>query len=255
MRWLIWIGAVAYIALRLGAAGLARVALGRPASCIGVRARRRRRGDAHARLGARAGRRPARRCCPTSIRCARSRARTGGASSRRRRALLGVTHAVNAALVVGVHRPERRVRPGTLLSLTVPALSCRRCSGTARSARRSCPSSATSTWRCATRACAGRRATTRARSRPSARRSRSAVPARGLPVSGRDVRRRRRGRGRPLARAASTPIRRAGCWARSLSMCWRWGSTRRCCCATSCGRCSRSSARAIACPSPRCARR
>ena len=39
--------------------------------------------------------------------------------------------------------------------------------------------------------------------------------------------------------AASTPARRAGCWARARSCCWRWRSTRRCCCATCCARCSR----------------
>ena len=59
-------------------------------------------------------------CCPTSMPCAPSPPATG-AGSARRRALLAVAHAVNAALIA-VFTELTSAQSGTLLALTVPAL-------------------------------------------------------------------------------------------------------------------------------------
>ena len=170
-------------------------------------------------------------------------------------ALLAVAHAVNAALIAVFTELTSR-QSGTLLALTVPALvAADVASGTRRCAAARAPSSATSTSR------SGRPA----RARPGARRSRrdrrvprgagAALPAGGLPGAGVRVRR-GRGRGRRAASCAGSTSATAGPSAgrQRAHPAGDGACTRRCCCATCCGRCWRSWAPATACRSPRSAR-
>ena len=164
-------------------------------------------------------------------------------------ALLAAAHAVNAALIA-VFTDMTSAQSGTLLALTR--------AGAAAADGCLVPLAASAAPRPIERYldAAVRRPPTRgpARDDPdavAAFRAAQGLPYRLAGYQALAVRlRRRRGGGRRAAGcAASTPRRPAGCWARARSCCWRWRSTRRCCCATCCGRCSASSARATACRS------